>query len=129
MTSKDIKTIGILGAGLLILGPMIAKQAAYNAAMTVTDIATGAATGAVVSVGKTIGIPETNMTQCQKDLMAGKKWDASFSCPASDFLKYMYDGTIPNMQGLDGIGGTVPDWKTLALVGGVLYLVMKKKGR
>lgn len=55
----------------------------------VIDAVGGAATGTVVGLGEVVGVPKTNMTQCQQDMAAGRTWDASFSCPAKDFLKYV----------------------------------------
>jgi hypothetical protein len=47
----------------------------------------GAATaGTIEGIGLAVGIPRTNMTQCEADRAAGRWWDASFSCPAGDFL-------------------------------------------
>lgn len=44
------------------------------------------AAGAVEGIGMVVGVPRTNTSQCQRDLSAGSYWDASFSCPATDFL-------------------------------------------
>ena len=119
--------IAIAGVGLLLVAPKITGYLANQAAQNVVNAAGGVATGTVLAIGDTVGIPRTNLTKCQQDLMAGKTWDASFSCPAGDYLKYLYDGTIPGVAGLGGLSATpVPDWKTLALVGGVVYLMMKK---
>lgn len=49
--------------------------------------ATNAATAGVIGVSKVFGIPETNATQCQRDMAAGDWWAASFSCPAGTFIK------------------------------------------
>jgi hypothetical protein len=131
---KTTKFLMLAGGGALILGPSIsgwlANRAANTAGATAVNLITGTATGAVIAAGNALGIPETNLTQCQKDLMAGKTWDASFSCPALDFLKYEMNGTIPGVNNLNGLGAApVFDWKTLALLGGAVYLMMKKKGR
>ncbi|MQY50827.1 hypothetical protein [Rhodocyclus gracilis] len=50
------------------------------------DAAAGAVTGTVIGIGEVVGIPQTNKTQCELDLAAGRLWDASFSCPAGTFL-------------------------------------------
>lgn len=49
----------------------------------------GVLSGAVYGVGDAIGVPRTNMTQCEQDRAAGRTWDASFSCPAKDFISYV----------------------------------------
>lgn len=42
--------------------------------------------GAVEGLGLAVGIPRTNVSQCQADKAAGRWWDASFSCTATDFV-------------------------------------------
>lgn len=44
------------------------------------------ATGTVKGIGQVLGVPDTSKTQCQQDLAAGRYWDASFSCPAGDYI-------------------------------------------
>lgn len=46
--------------------------------------------GSIVGIGKIGGVEETNLSQCQKDIAAGNTLSASFSCPAADFLKYVF---------------------------------------
>jgi hypothetical protein len=48
------------------------------------------AAGTVEGIGTVVGIPATDQTQCEKDLAAGNMWDASFSCPAGDFLSAVW---------------------------------------
>lgn len=45
-----------------------------------------AGAGAVRGVGALVGIPDTNPSKCAADLQAGRYWDASFSCPAGDYV-------------------------------------------
>lgn len=54
------------------------------------DLVDGAVSGAVIGAGEAVGIPATNQTQCQLDQAAGDTWAASFSCPAKDFLQYLF---------------------------------------
>ena len=122
--------IAVIGIGAILLVPKLAGAIAQQSSSALVSAAGGAVTGTITAIGKQIGIPETNRTQCQLDLMAGKTWDASFSCPAADWLRYVANGTIPGQTNLQGLGGTVPNWTTLALLGGAVYLMMKKsKGR
>nr|WP_315540506.1 hypothetical protein [uncultured Comamonas sp.] len=37
-----------------------------------------------------LGVPRTNMTECERAKAEGRTWDASFVCPAGDFIKYLY---------------------------------------
>lgn len=59
------------------------------------NVVTGVASGVVEGVGQAVGIPETSASQCRIDCLAGDGWAASFSCPASDFIAYSVNGTIP----------------------------------
>lgn len=51
----------------------------------------GVLSGAVKGVGGMVGVPQTNKTACQKAIEEGRTWDASFDCPAADFLKYWWN--------------------------------------
>lgn len=68
----------------------LAKKAGEAAVNTASD----AAAGLVIGIGKGFGIPETNLTECQKAFYEGRTWDASFACPAMDFIKGTF-GTRP----------------------------------
>lgn len=54
-------------------------------------LALGAA-GAVKGVAQGVGIPDTDQTKCKKAIAEGRYWDASFDCPASDFLRGLFGG-------------------------------------
>lgn len=121
--------LAVVGIGAILLVPKLAGTIAQQSSSAIVSAAGGAITGTITAIGQQVGVPETNMTKCQMDLMAGKTWDASFDCPAADFLRYLANGTIPGQTNLQGLNGTVPNWTTLALLGGAVYLMMKKKGR
>lgn len=55
------------------------------------DLVDGVLSGAVVGVSQAVGIPPTNRSQCEIDKANGDTWRASFSCPAGDFLRYLWD--------------------------------------
>ncbi len=82
----------LAGLGLIwwVSRPGNAAALAQRVAGAAVDTAGEVATGTVIGLGKAVGVPETNQTQCQKDVAAGNWWDASFSCPASDFLSAAY---------------------------------------
>lgn len=84
------------GAGLLGLVAYNAVKGAANAvADGVAKVATAADTAMaapVLTAGDALGIPRTNMTKCEKAMAEGRSWDASFACPAGDFLGYMAKG-------------------------------------
>lgn len=59
------------------------------------DIATDAAAGTIVGIGKVFGIPETNPTKCDAARkIAGNAWEVSKVCPAADFFAYMRKGWL-----------------------------------
>lgn len=70
-----------------------AAQATGEAlASTAVDTVVGAGTGVVLGAGDAVGIPRTNMTECERAKAEGRTWDASFACPAGSFLKYVFGG-------------------------------------
>lgn len=79
-----------IGAGALLLYWLYRRgvqDAAATAASGLVSAADGIFVGSIQGVGQVFGIQPTDQTQCQKDLAAGKTWDASFSCPAGTWLK------------------------------------------
>lgn len=67
------------------------NEVAYGAGSAAVQAVDSVLQGSVESAGLLVGIPKTNKTQCQKDVEAGRMWDASFSCPAKDFLGAVWD--------------------------------------
>jgi hypothetical protein len=110
--SMRVETIIVGAAALAIVaaGLYVAKKgvagAAAGAAGAVVDAATGAATGAVVGIGKAVGIPETNLSECERAKAEGRTWDASFACPAGDFLSWTWGGLFSSERG----GGASGSW-------------------
>jgi hypothetical protein len=92
--------VGAVPGWLVAVGVAAAAGAAFwlysrgvagIASAAVGAVADGAA-GAVIGAGKVVGIPETEAGQCAADRAAGRTWDASFSCPAGDFLAHVFGG-------------------------------------
>lgn len=87
LTPKERDTLLIVAAGaLLFFVPKFTQMIAQQA----VKAAGGVVTGAVVGAGEVVGVPATSVDQCAADVAAGRTWDASFSCPAVDFLKYIF---------------------------------------
>lgn len=92
---KTIPTVYLLAGGAVALALLWAAskgardtgQAIGSGAVNLVD---GVLTGAVVGLGETVGVPATNMTECQRAMAEGRTWDASFACPAKDFLTYLW---------------------------------------
>ncbi len=87
--TKLIALAAVAGLGLVwwVTRPGMAQKGAAAVAGAVGD----AAVGTVKGVATWFGIPDTNQSQCDKDLAAGRYWDASFSCPAGRFIGAGYD--------------------------------------
>lgn len=90
----DIKpqTLAI-AAGLgvaALLALYIAKKGVAGAVAGAVGAAGDAAVGTVYGIGDFIGIPRTNETECARAKREGRTWDASFACPAGDFLGYLF---------------------------------------
>lgn len=86
----------LLGAGVglaFLLLPKLARKTAQSVATVGTEVIGGVIEGTVVGIGQEISVPATDKTQCQKDIDAGRTWDASFNCNAADFLKYVFGKT------------------------------------
>lgn len=113
--------VGIVGA---------AKAAGEAGARVLYD----ATTGAVIGVGKAVGVPETEMSECAKAVADGRYWDASFACPAGTFVKSLFGVKPPASptpaatQSLNGAecgcrgGMNAEAWIGLASVGLALYI-------
>lgn len=54
------------------------------------DVVDGVVEGSVVSIGQTVGIPPTDANRCASAMAQGKTWQASFDCPAKDFISYLF---------------------------------------
>lgn len=84
------------GAGLLgLVAYNAAKKAAGAVADGVAKVAKAADTAVaapVLTAGDALGIPRTDMTECEKAMAEGRTLDASFACPAGDFLAYLARG-------------------------------------
>lgn len=86
-----------------------------------------ATTGAVIGVGKAVGVPETDMSECAKAVADRRYWDASFACPAGTFVKAVLGKKPPTPTALNGVDcacskGLSPEaWIGLAGVGFAMY--------
>lgn len=81
---------GAVLAGLLWASARGAKATGASIGAAAVDLTDGIVSGAVVGIGQQVGIPATNMTACERAKAEGRTWDASFDCPAGDFLKYLW---------------------------------------
>lgn len=92
-------TLAIVGAAAAVAAVYLITRAARSAATLLEhpeDM--GAAVGAgvvnagagvVLGIGDAVGLPRTDMNQCQRAMAEGRTWDASMVCPAPVFLDYL----------------------------------------
>lgn len=94
MKANDIPTgVWIAGALVAVVGIYVWRSGGVANAVSGAVGAVGdAGVGAVVGAGQLVGIPATNSDQCGRDLAAGDRWAASFSCPAGRFVGSVFGG-------------------------------------
>lgn len=68
-----------------------AKEAGTALGTGAVNMIDGVLSGTVIGAGQLAGIPATSQTACEKAKAEGRTWDASFECPATDFLKYVFN--------------------------------------
>jgi hypothetical protein len=90
MSEHKMMFIGAAVAALALLILVKKKGAAAAVGADIgaaaVDLAGGVVAGASMGIGDALGIPRTNMNECERAIAEGRTWDASFACPASDFL-------------------------------------------
>lgn len=111
----DIIAVSIAGVVLLAAGWYAKKKLTGVAAGAVAEIKnqwdTAQQAGSAVAggtghiIGDLIGVPRTNMSECERALIEGRSLDASFACPAMDYLRWMADGTMPMTPDFGVVGG------------------------
>jgi len=96
MKNLRLQTGVLLIAGVAVIAAVsyVAIKGVKNVGVAVgggaVDLVDGIVSGSVETIGEKIGIPKTNMTECQKAQAEGRTLDASFACPAVDFIKYLW---------------------------------------
>ncbi|WP_444632764.1 hypothetical protein [Cupriavidus oxalaticus] len=96
----------LLAAGAIAAIAFVVKKngglqgAAAGAASALVGAVGDAASGAVLGIGDALGVPRTDMTECERAIAEGRTWDASFACPASNFLQSLFADRQPDWGGL-----------------------------
>lgn len=67
-----------------------AAQAGSAIGGAAVDAAGGAVSGVAIGIGDAIGVPRTDETECARAIREGRTWDASFACPAGDWIRYVW---------------------------------------
>ena len=115
-----MKTETLITGGLIIVGGIAAFVVAKKiiglipttekegkaAGAAAAGVITGAVEGSVKKIAESVGIPDTNLDQCKRDLSAGNYWDASFSCPLPVYARYAAERVMEKVNGIDTTGGT-----------------------
>ncbi|MEG1324772.1 MAG: hypothetical protein RSD99_07765, partial [Janthinobacterium sp.] len=57
----------------------------------VVEAAGGVMSGAVLTIGDWLNLPRTEQSECEKAKASGSAWDASFACPAGEFIGYVWN--------------------------------------
>lgn len=90
----------LIAGGLLLAAYVVFKKKALATAAvdaaggvgeTIGQGVVAAGSGVVLGIGDGLGVPRTNMTECERAKAEGRTWDASFACPAGDFLSYVFN--------------------------------------
>lgn len=69
-----------------------AKGAGQDVGKAAVDLLDGFVSGATVQAGQIVGVPATDMTECERAKAEGRTWDASFACTATDFIGWVFKG-------------------------------------
>jgi hypothetical protein len=81
--------VGAIGVGVLALAYFASKYG-KDFGKTAGKYAVDQAAGLVGGVLQGVGIPETNMSECDRAIAEGRTLDASFACPAGTFLSSFF---------------------------------------
>jgi hypothetical protein len=94
LSNQDKLILLGVGVAAFLLAPKILGSVARSAAETAVSLPGEILTGAVVGIGKQVGIPETNIDRCAAAIAANDLWEASFQCPAGTYLNALWDSTF-----------------------------------
>lgn len=86
LTTSDKAVVLAVGLGAVFLGAWYLQSRLGNIVQAAPQFVADQAANVIIGTGDVLGIPRTNETECQKALREGRTWDASFACPASDFI-------------------------------------------
>lgn len=82
---------GAVAALLLWTASKGAKETGQTIGSGAVSLVDGIVSGGVIGAGELVGVPVTNLTECERAKREGRTWDASFACPAKDFLSYLWN--------------------------------------
>lgn len=88
MLSVQRNGMALALAAVIVAGAWVYARGLRQVAADLVGGAADVAAGAVEGIGDAVGVPRTSAQQCELDIAAGRVWDASFSCPAGQFLEW-----------------------------------------
>lgn len=108
-TVKLLLAAGAIAALMIVVKKNGGIQGVAAGAVSAAVGAVGdAASGAVLGIGDAFGVPRTDMTACEQAIAEGRTWDASFACPAGDFIKSVFADRQPDYFGTFASGPITP---------------------
>ncbi|MGY2488514.1 hypothetical protein [Cupriavidus sp. CP313] len=135
---KDSTAKLLLAAGAIAAIAFVVKKngglqgVAAGAASALVGAVGDAASGAVLGIGDVLGVPRTDMTECERALAEGRTWDASFTCPAGTFVGSLVgsdripDYAVGAFTGTYASGPITP-WTVTENAGGAAFLYPRVK--
>lgn len=81
---------GVAAVALLWTASKGGKDAGQAIGTGAVNLVDGIVSGGVIGAGELVGLPPTNLSECERAKLEGRTWDASFACPAKDFLSYLW---------------------------------------
>lgn len=86
------KNMMVFAAGALVVGVLLIKTIGVtNVVAGGVGVAADAAAGVPIGIGDVLGVPRTNLSECELAIADGRTWDASFSCSAGAFIRSVFD--------------------------------------
>jgi len=130
---KDSTAKLLIAAGAVAALAYIVKKnggvggVAAGAASALVGAVGDAASGVVLGIGDALGVPRTDMTECERAIAEGRTLDASFACPASTFLESLVGSDRQPDYSMDAWVGTIASrpitpWVTSENAGGAAFL-------
>ncbi len=81
----------LIVAGLAVGAAVIYSTGVRKIAQAAVGVVKDTAVGVVYGVSDVVGLQNPDLTQCEAAKLAGNTWEASFACPANDFVKYWWE--------------------------------------
>lgn len=97
LTTNTKLIIGASVAGLALI-LWLKKKGVADAVAGGVGIVSDAAGGVVMGVGDLFGLPRTSSSDCARLKAEGKLWEASFVCPAGEYVSTVV-GTVNDAAG------------------------------